>query len=296
MSDARGTSASAMDVLTPSYGYGRFIADALDSVASQAGVSCTHIVQDGGSTDGTVDVLRERSGERLLWRSEADDGQSDALNRALAGGRAPWISWLNADEFYLPGALEHLLAEAHSSGADVVYGDAVFVDEHGALVRLLPQHRFSELVLRHYGAHISTCAMVARRQCVEQVGWRTGFRKVMDWDIYVRLLDEGAGFRYTPYPVGAFRLHPDQVTAGPQASYEDEYTRIRAELGVRPTRAHEVGSRLAHAALKAVGGAYTRQTRAAALKGKDLRWFRNEAAAAAVEELLSSVYRRGRPT
>lgn len=286
MSDGPGT----VDVLTPSYGYGRFLADALDSVALQRGIACRHIVQDGGSTDETTALLASRAGDRLLWRSEPDDGQSDALNRALALSDAPWIAWLNADEFYLPGALQHLVDAATRSGADVIYGDAVFVDEGGSFVRLLPQHRFSRFVLRHYGAHISTCAMVARRSVVDGVRWRTGFRKVMDWDLYVRLLRAGARFEYTPFPVGAFRLHGEQVTAGSQREYDDEYERMRSDLGVRPTRLHELGARVAHAALKGAGSAYRRQRAAAALHGSDMRWFRSDGEAARL--LLSTVYDR----
>ena len=92
----------------------------------------------------------------MIWRSEPDEGQSDALNRALARARGRWIAWLNADEFYLPDGLAALGREGDRTGADVVYGDTLFVDGDGRLTRLLPQHRFIAVVLRSYGLFIST--------------------------------------------------------------------------------------------------------------------------------------------
>ena len=137
-------------VLTPSYNYGRFIEDALLSVRCQRGPSVEHVIQDGGSTDNTPQILADDSGH-IDWTSEPDRGQSDALNRALSRATGRWIAWLNADEFYLPGSLACLVEQGERSGADVVYGECVIVDEAGSVVRLLPQYRFSSRVLRSYG-------------------------------------------------------------------------------------------------------------------------------------------------
>jgi hypothetical protein len=131
---------SMLSVLTPSFQYGRFLGDALASVLEQNGLEVEDIVQDGGSTDGTVELLRAAP-PGVRWVSEPDGGQSDALNRAFARARGEWVAWLNADEFYLPGGLARLLDAAKETGADVVYGDCVFVDEQGRVLRLVPQHR-----------------------------------------------------------------------------------------------------------------------------------------------------------
>src|SRR4029077_1649623 len=111
--------------------------DAIDSVSEQEGIRVEHIIQDGASTDGTVELL-ERMGDRVDWVSEADEGQSDALNRGIRRARGRWIAWLNADEFYLPDGLRALVAEGDRTGADVVYGDTLFSDGDGRPTRLLP--------------------------------------------------------------------------------------------------------------------------------------------------------------
>src|SRR4051794_22482734 len=114
-------------VITPSFGYGQFIEDAIRSVLGQQGLRVQHVVQDGGSTDATVDVLKTYSDE-VDWVSHPDRGQSDALNEALERAKGTWVAWLNADEFYLPGGLAALVATGEKTSADVVYGDNVFVD------------------------------------------------------------------------------------------------------------------------------------------------------------------------
>ncbi len=94
---------SEVSVLTPSLNYGRFVEDALLSVLNQRDISVDHIVQDGGSSDETLEVL-SRFDRTIDWSSEPDGGQSQALNHALRRASGRWITWLNADEFYLPGS------------------------------------------------------------------------------------------------------------------------------------------------------------------------------------------------
>jgi glycosyltransferase involved in cell wall biosynthesis len=94
-----------VSVLTPSYEYGRFIADGIESVIQQRGLRLQCIIQDAGSGDETLEVLQSL-GYRVEWASETDLGRSDGLYGALAKPTGDWIAWLNADEYYLPDAFE----------------------------------------------------------------------------------------------------------------------------------------------------------------------------------------------
>ena len=93
-----GQTVPDVSVVTPSYGYAHYLRDAVDSVAEQRDITVEHVIQDGGSTDGTVELLRELD-DVVDWASEPDEGQSDALNRGISRARGRWIAWLNADEF-----------------------------------------------------------------------------------------------------------------------------------------------------------------------------------------------------
>ena len=288
-----------VSVVTPSYGYAHYLRDAIDSVAQQRGITVEHIIQDGGSTDGTVELLQEL-GDAVTWASEPDEGQSDALNRGIARARGRWIAWLNADEFYLPDGLAALVREGDSTGADVVYGDTLFSDGDGRLTRLLPQHRFSAFVLRSYGCFISTVSSIVRTSALGADPIDVQMRRMMDWDLYLRLLREGSAFGYVEAPIGVFRAHDTRVTATERRGFFQrlnrgdgfgrEYDMVRDRYGaMRLRRAGHV----AHGALKLADGAYSRQTRGRNVHGADLRWFRSDDAARDWERVRAACYPAG---
>jgi glycosyltransferase involved in cell wall biosynthesis len=277
-----------VSVLTPSYGYGRFIEDALESVARQEGVSVEHIVQDAGSEDGTIEVL-QRYGNRVRWRSEPDRGQSDALNRAFGRARGRWIAWLNADELYFPGGLRALMDAGEGVDADVVFGDAAFIDEEGKLLRLFPQHPYSSFILRHYGVYIPSCATMFRRSILGERPWDIETRRVMDWDLYLRLDTEGARFKHVPYLVGGYRVHEGQITAQPSERFAADRRAVRARYGI-PGRRLKRPARLLHATYKLLSGAYMKQFAARSKRGSDVRWIRPEVGPQGISDLVRRCY------
>ncbi len=286
-----------ISVLTPSLNYGRFIEDALLSTRGQPnlGFALEHIVQDGLSSDETIRELRAFEGE-LDWSSEADRGQSDALNRALARAQGRWIAWLNADEFFMPGGLAQLARIGESTRSDVVYGDCVIVDEGGRLVRLQPQHHFNRHVLEEYGCYIASNSVVFRRSVLGDAPWDVAIRRIMDWDLYLRLAANGAAFRYVRYPVGAFRLHSAQVTASPWHEWKAEDAWVASRHGKSSDHLERWGrylkARRWHRLYKLAEGSYLGELRARALRGKDMRWFRSAEGLTNSGELLRRCYGR----
>jgi glycosyltransferase involved in cell wall biosynthesis len=285
-----------VSVLTPSYGYGRFIADAIESVLFQEGVSVQHIVQDALSQDETVDVLSRFEG-RILWASEPDRGQSDALNTALSKASGRWIAWLNADEFYFPGSLATLVRHGERTGADIIYGDCVFVDGEGNVERLLPQHRFVARILREYGCFIASNSVLIRRSVMGDAPWDPTLKRIMDWDLYMNLSTRGARFTHLPYPVGAFRTHADRITSRPPPDTEEE-DEVASRYGLlrdfhERWRASRRG-RWLHPVYKVIDGAYLRQLEARSVRGRNIRWFASAAARETWVTLMRNCYRRAR--
>ena len=126
-----------ISVVTPSLNQGRYLQEAIRSVANQRYENCEHIVVDALSTDETLDVLKAHEGAASLrWISEADRGQSDALNNGVRLARGEWILWLNADDLLLDGALD-AFAEAieRHPRADVFYGHQRFIDAEGSTLK-----------------------------------------------------------------------------------------------------------------------------------------------------------------
>lgn len=258
-------------VLTPSLNYGRFLEDAIMSVMLQEGVEVEHVVQDGGSTDETLEILRKYP--EVKWDSNPDKGQSDALNKALRRANGEWIAWLNADEFLLPGALYHLLNKALYTKADVVYGDCLFVDEYGKLIRLRTAHTFNRSVLWHYGPFIPSCSVLIRREVLGTDPWNVNVNLVMDWQLYLDLALKNAKFVWLPRPIGAFRIHATQISAQDRRRFTESYRILEKLYGVRPSQLHFLYGQLLHRILKLRNGCYQRELYALAFRGLGMDWF-----------------------
>jgi len=234
-----------MSVLTPSYGYGRFIADAIESVLLQEGVSVEHIVQDGLSQDGTVDVLSRFEG-RIVWASEPDRGQSDPLNKALSkatgGGsdgstrtssiyKAPLPRSSSMESEWAPTSFTAIVSSLTEMATYSIYGDCVFVDGDGNVQRLLPQHRFNARILWEYGCFVPSNAVLIRRSVLGETPWDPTLKRIMDWDLFMNLMTRGGRFEHLLYPVGAFRVHDDRITAKPPSDYK-EHEEVASKYGL----------------------------------------------------------------
>ncbi len=264
-------------VATPTRNYGRFLADAIHSIREQQHVQVRHHIQDACSNDGTAELLREATWEGMSATSEPDSGQCDALNRAFrrVPSDAMYLGWLNADEFYLPNALARVQrAFELDPELDVVYGDSLYVDERGRLLRLVAQHRFSETVLRSLAhTYINTSSTFFRRRVLRDGALHLdeGFRQTMDLELLVRLSMSGRRFGYLPVPLSGFRVHEGQLTKlqGPELA-DAEHRRVEEQFGYRP---HRGLGRLLHRTYKLADGAYLREARARRYRGQSMRWF-----------------------
>jgi glycosyltransferase involved in cell wall biosynthesis len=199
-------------VVTPSYNQGRYIRDCIESVLQQTEVTWEHIVIDGGSTDDTIEILKQYP--HLQWISEPDRGMSDAINKGFLRAKGRWVMWLNTDDYLLPGALKKVaeFAEAHPE-ADVIYGYSYFVDESKRILREKCEHKFDFLSLLFVGCYIQSTATFIKRDII-QAGHLLNieFRYTMDYDYYMRLALAGYKFLYLPEPLACFRWHGDNLS------------------------------------------------------------------------------------
>jgi glycosyltransferase involved in cell wall biosynthesis len=202
----------SLSVITPSYNSAEFLDDAILSVSRQEGVQVEHIVIDGASTDGAIDIAKRYSA--VQWFSEPDQGQSDAINKGFLRATGELMGWLNADDYYLPGTLEAIAKAAYDCPqADVIYGDCVFVDAKGRIVRSKVEHDFDRSVLMYFGCYIPSTSTFFRRRVIDsgQLLDRS-YRVCMDFEYFARLAHAGFIFQYVPRVIAAFRWHGNNAS------------------------------------------------------------------------------------
>jgi glycosyltransferase involved in cell wall biosynthesis len=179
-------SAPLISIITPSFNQGPYIEQTIQSVLDQDLPLVEHIVIDGGSTDGTLDILRRHP--HLVWRSEKDRGQADALNKGLAIAKGEYIGWLNSDDYYRKNIFGSVVRHFRASGASWVVGKLADVFEDGShiVVRGSPTITFDALV--RDPDIVRQQPTFFRREALKGVGgWNVGCHMVMDYDLWIRL-------------------------------------------------------------------------------------------------------------
>jgi glycosyltransferase involved in cell wall biosynthesis len=196
-----------ISVIVPSYNSGRFLREALTSALDQDPPPCEVLVQDGGSTDDTLDILRS-FGKRVAWVSQPDGGQADALNKALARATGDVVLLLNADDVILPGSLA-AAAAAFQQDRDLafVYGDFDMVDRSGALIRSYRSSPYSWERVYARGCYIFIGSLFVRRQILADIGgYDASLRVCIDLDLLLRLGATGRSL-HLGQTIGQFRVH-----------------------------------------------------------------------------------------
>lgn len=247
----------SFSIVTPSLNGRATIAETLASVRGQGYEPLEHVVVDGGSTDGTLELLEGAPGVRYV--SEPDRGLSDAVNKGIRMARNDVVGWLNADDVYLPGALQRV-AEAFERRPDALWatGRCLIIDGDGNEIRK-GVTRYKDALLRRwsYPLHltqnfVSAPSTFVRRSAFERVGvFEERFKYSMDYDLWLRL-----GRISEPIvidaPLAAFRMVEGTLS---MSGFERQF-----EEHLQNAREHGHGHRAAVAAnaamSRAIVGAY----------------------------------------
>lgn len=200
--------APKISIVTPSYEQAAFLGAAMDSVLDQGYPELEYIVIDGGSKDGSVDVIRERADRVAYWVSEPDQGQSDALAKGMARATGDIIGWLNSDDIYFPGAFARV-AEVFSRmpSVDVVHGSCGIVDTAGVRHGTRRDIDFNRDEALFWTPIMQPEAFV-RRRMLEKVGPpRADLHYLMDKEWWLRMAASGAVFQRIDDTLAALRYH-----------------------------------------------------------------------------------------
>jgi len=224
-------------VVTTSYNRCRFIGETLESVLNQGYPNLEQIVIDGGSTDGTVDVIRRHAHRLAYWVSEPDRGETHALIKGFSKATGDILAVLDSDDLHEPWTLREV---AHfflrNPDANVVYGDASWIDAEGRVIRHKKEHAFHRFIWTYDHNFIPTPAIFWRRELYERVGgFNPSFECAMDADLWVRFADVTPIHHIRRIWV-RIRRSPDARTlrVRRQSALEDLAIRARYRPGVEP--------------------------------------------------------------
>jgi glycosyltransferase involved in cell wall biosynthesis len=222
----------SVSVVIPSLDQARFLPVAIDSVLSQDHRPLDVTVMDGGSRDGTIDVLRGY-GDAVRWVSAPDAGQAAAINAGWRRSRGDVIAWLNADDVYLPGAIPAAVRALQADvGLDVIYGGAQYWDEQGRFLRAYPAEDFdlARLVARAVCFIPQPATFLRRRVFESDGGLDESLHYALDLEYWLRLGAAGRRFRRLPVALAALRLHAAAKSIRELAAFAPELVGIYERL------------------------------------------------------------------
>jgi glycosyltransferase involved in cell wall biosynthesis len=211
-------------VVTPSFNQAAYLDDTIRSILDQGYPNLEHMILDGGSTDGSVEIIRRHEGRLAFWTSEKDGGQAQAINRGFARATGSLLGWINSDDQLQPGSLEALAAAHMASPGAILFGDGTNFDDAGHTKRVpafglsAPNliDRWSRRTLFHQQS------VFFPRSVFERVGpLDETLRYSFDLDWFCRALRD-TPVVHLPRPIGRYRIHGLQKTAEGRAFWEED--------------------------------------------------------------------------
>jgi len=220
-----------ISILTPSFNQGKYIEENIQSVLNQNYPNFEHIIIDGGSTDNTVEILKKYP--HLIWVSEKDEGQSDALNKGLAMSTGEIIGWINSDDYYEKNIFNEVAKEFENKEVQWVIGN--LIDKYELInkyyKRKSPKVTYKTLigpkcVMRQQGTFFR------KNLVLKAGGWDKDIYMCMDWDLWIKMAkisEPKMVDKYWAY----FRMHDDQKSSAKNILRQiDELKKIYKREGV----------------------------------------------------------------
>ncbi len=203
-----------VSVITPSFNQARYLEATIQSVIGQDYPRIEYIIVDGGSTDGSVDVIKKYQDKLSWWVSEKDKGQTDAINKGFNRAKGEILAWINSDDTYNPGAVgEAVKYLVNHPEVALVYADCNFIDEEDRIIGKFNSAQTDIRRLRRGYVHIPQQTMFFRAKYWKELGpLDPSFYFAMDYDLWTRIAAH-APFKYLAGKTWAnFRLHTSGKT------------------------------------------------------------------------------------
>lgn len=243
-----------ISVITPSYNQGEYLEQTIRSVLLQGYPNLDYIIIDGGSTDGSLDVIKKYAPWLSCWVSEKDTGQSAAINKGFARTTGEILAWLNSDDYYELGTLDLVARTINpEKGRDVVVGNVrPFGGEYGegyvhktiapTLYRQLYHYELGRV--GGFTAHPGQSNLFWHRRVFESVGFLDeSLHYSMDYDYWIRMLMNGFSFCHVPHCLSHYRFHKDSKSCQGWDRFDNENRAVAHRWFMKLPRSKQLGAR-----------------------------------------------------
>jgi glycosyltransferase involved in cell wall biosynthesis len=224
-----------ISIITPSYNQVEFLERTIKSVLDQNYPNLEYIIIDGGSTDGSVDIIRKYADCLAYWVSEPDQGQTNAINKGFKIATGEWVAWQNSDDFFYPGSFASLAAASERyPKADLIIGNINLIDRYDNVLRDVCYVKPSYEAMLAEGMVLTNQAAFWRRRVHANVGLlNESLNFAFDYEWFLRLT-MGCRGGHVNEVWGAYRLHDATKTAKQHQRFVDENKIIRRNLTILP--------------------------------------------------------------
>lgn len=200
-------------IVTPCFNATRYLPDTLASVRhALADRAYEHVITDGCSTDGTVELLRQHPD--LSWISEPDKSMYEALNKSIARASGDVIGHLNTDEQYNRAGLQEALdLLERDPSIDAVFGSTIMLDRNGDFLQLTKQAAVPRVIDTHWHMPVQSCSLLYRKHVWEREPYDESYRLVSDHLWFRHQMERGMKLALVSQPIGIFIWHPDNLSS-----------------------------------------------------------------------------------
>ena len=214
---------SSFTVVTPNYNMADYLAETIESVLANLRLGDEYFIIDGGSSDNSLNVIRSYESRITGWVSEHDSGYADALAKGFRRSTTDFQCWINSGDLLLQGALDSARKLLGESGAGMIFGDDLYIDERGVIIQVSNGRVASLPDMMLYGGWTPLQdACFWRRDFYEKVGGLDTEQKyAADFDLFLRMSLQG-DCRYVPMIFSAFRRHSEQKSQSGALAYKLE--------------------------------------------------------------------------